>query len=58
MVIHPHISIDSKVMTGKPCIKGTRITVELIFEKLAEGMTHEAVLADHPRLTADDILWS
>ena len=53
---HERISIDPAIMVGKPCIQGTRITVELILEKLAAGMTYEEILKDHPRLTRDDIL--
>jgi len=49
------ISIDSDVMVGKPVIKGTRITVELILEKLAHGQTHVDIIGSHPRLTEDDI---
>jgi uncharacterized protein (DUF433 family) len=43
------------VMMGKPVIAGTRITVELILEKLAAGETVEQVLAAHPRLNEDAI---
>jgi len=46
---------DPKVMMGKPVIKGTRITVELILEKLAAGETIEQILAAHPRLTREAI---
>jgi len=46
---------DPKIMMGKPVISGTRITVELILEKLAAGETEEDVLAAHPRLTKDAI---
>ena len=46
---------DPAVMMGKPVIKGTRITVELILEKLAAGETVEAILAVHPRLTAEAV---
>lgn len=53
---HERINIDPKVMVGKPCIKGTRITVELILEKLAAGLSYEQILADHPRLVREDIL--
>ena len=44
------------VMMGKPVVAGTRITVELILEKLAEGETVEQVLDAHPRLTREAIL--
>jgi uncharacterized protein (DUF433 family) len=42
---------DPQVMMGKPVVAGTRITVELILEKLAAGETTEQILAAHPRLT-------
>jgi uncharacterized protein (DUF433 family) len=44
------------VMMGKPVVAGTRITVELILEKLAAGETAEQILAAHPRLTPAAIL--
>ncbi|MFQ6054897.1 MAG: DUF433 domain-containing protein [Methanosarcinales archaeon] len=47
---------DPKVMMGKPVIAGTRITVELILEKLAAGETIEQILEAHPRLTSEDVL--
>ena len=50
------ISINPKVMMGKPCIKGTRITVADILQWLASGMTQEEVLNDYPSLNKDDIL--
>jgi uncharacterized protein (DUF433 family) len=50
------ITSDPKVMMGKPTIAGTRITVELILEKLAAGETTEQILSEHPRLTAEDVL--
>jgi uncharacterized protein (DUF433 family) len=46
---------DPRVMMGKPVIAGTRITVELILEKLAAGETTAQILAAHPRLTSADI---
>ena len=46
---------DPNVMMGKPVIAGTRITVELILEKLAAGETYEQLLEAHPRLTREDI---
>ena len=51
-----HILSDPKVMMGKPVIAGTRITVELILEKLAAGETIEQLLESHPRLTRKDVL--
>lgn len=45
------IQSDPKIMMGKPVIAGTRITVELILEKLAAGETIEQLLAAHPRLS-------
>lgn len=50
------IQSDPKVMMGKPVITGTRITVELILEKLAAGETIEQLLEAHPRLTQKAIL--
>jgi uncharacterized protein (DUF433 family) len=49
------IAIDPAVMTGKPVIRGTRITVELILRKLAEGATEADLLEDYPHLTTEDI---
>ncbi|BBD67295.1 hypothetical protein NIES4072_54120 [Nostoc commune NIES-4072] len=46
---------DPKIMMGKPVISGTRITVELILEKLAAGETPEQMLEAHPRLTDEGI---
>ena len=46
---------DPKVMMGKPVIKGTRITVELILEKLAAGETPEQIIEAHPRLPREAI---
>ncbi len=50
------ITIDPKVMLGKPCIKGTRITVELILEKLAGGATVEWILDSYPHIKREDVL--
>ncbi len=46
---------DPKVMMGKPVVAGTRITVELILEKLAAGETVEQILQAHPRLTSEGV---
>ncbi len=49
------IEINPKVMLGKPVIRGTRIPVELILRKLAEGSREEDLLDAYPRLTREDI---
>ena len=49
------IRSDPLVMMGKPVITGTRITVELVLEKLAAGETIEQILDAHPRLTHEAI---
>jgi uncharacterized protein (DUF433 family) len=51
----PLIASDPKVMMGKPVVAGTRITVELILEKLAAGETIEQIVSEHPRLTSEAI---
>lgn len=49
------IEINPQVMLGKPVIRGTRITVEIILKKLAQNISIDEILADYPRLTRDDI---
>ena len=49
------IEINPKVMLGKPIIRGTRITVELILRKLGEGATERDLLEAYPQLTKQDI---
>ncbi len=49
------IESDPAVMMGKPVIAGTRITVELVLEKLAAGETVEQILDAHPRLTRESL---
>jgi uncharacterized protein (DUF433 family) len=50
------IVIDERVMVGKPIIKGTRITVEAIIRKLAEGVTTKGILEDYPSLDTKDVM--
>jgi uncharacterized protein (DUF433 family) len=49
------IEIDPDVMLGKPVIRGTRVTVELLLRKLSEGATAETLLDAYPYLTREDI---
>ncbi len=50
------ITIDPGIRSGKPCIRGMRITVGDVLSWLATGMTFEDILNDYPDLTQDDIL--
>ena len=50
------IQVDPDVMLGKPVIAGTRITVELILEKMAAGETIGQILEEYPQLTREGIL--
>lgn len=50
-----YIYSDFKIMMGKPIIIGTRISVELVLEKIAAGETFEQILEAHPRLTDEAI---
>jgi uncharacterized protein (DUF433 family) len=50
-----HISVNPSVRSGKPCIKGTRITVYDVLEYLAGGMSEEEILSDFPDLTLENI---
>ena len=52
---HERIEMNPEIMGGKPVIRGTRVPVEMILRKLGAGMTPEAIVADHPRLTLEDI---
>ncbi len=49
------IAVTPGIRSGKPCIKGTRMTVYDILEYLAGGMTEAQILADFPDLTAEDL---
>ena len=55
LVSHGRIAVDAGVMLGKPCIKGTRITVELILRKLGAGRSFADLLEAYPRLTEEDL---
>jgi len=52
----PLIVVDPDIMLGKPVIAGTRITVELILEKMAAGETIDQILDEYPQLTKEGIL--
>ena len=51
-----YIATDPGVLVGKPCIKGTRISVELILEWFANGWSMEDILEAYPHLSQDQVL--
>ncbi len=51
-----YIEINPNIRFGKPCIKGTRISVYDVLSWLASGMSFEDILSDFPQLTKDQIL--
>lgn len=56
--MHPllnRIGIDPNVCFGKPCVRGTRIWVSLLLDRLADGESEAELLADYPQLAAEDI---
>ena len=50
------IAVDPNILLGKPAIKGTRISVELILGWLANGWSYEDILESYPHITREDIL--
>lgn len=55
MDLHSYIEVNPRVMMGKPVVKGTRITVEMILESLSAGESIDNLLASYPRLTKESI---
>jgi uncharacterized protein (DUF433 family) len=49
------IIADPKILVGKPVIKGTRISVELVLDLMAQGWTDEQIMASYPHITAEDL---
>lgn len=50
-----HITADNTILSGKPTVKGTRISVEHIIGLLAQGWTEQQILENYPRLTAESL---
>lgn len=50
-----HIIVDPEVLVGKPTIKGTRISVELLLDRFADGWSHDDILGAYPHLTREQI---
>jgi uncharacterized protein (DUF433 family) len=55
MIWQDHIISDGQVLLGKPILKGTRISVELILELFEAGWTEKQILESYPSLTTDSI---
>jgi len=52
---HDRITMDPRILVGKPVVKGTRISIELVVDLLAAGWTHEQILDSYPTLTELDV---
>ena len=53
--VNDHIESNPKIMFGKPVIKGTRIPVDIVLEKMAHGNTFDDILEDYPQITVQSI---
>ena len=50
-----HITVDPQFQVGKPIVRGTRISVELVIDLVASGWTHQQILDSYPTLKSDDV---
>jgi uncharacterized protein (DUF433 family) len=55
MALPDRIVVDASILTGKPAVRGTRISVALVVELLAGGWSHGQILASYPHLAEEDI---
>ena len=55
MTLLNRITVDPAICHGKPCIRGMRWPVEIIFDLLGSGMTVDDIISDHPELEREDI---
>ena len=55
MALPERLTIDPEILSGKPVIRGSRISAELVLDLLAHGMSEAEILADFPDLTHDDL---
>ena len=53
---HDRITLDPAILVGKPCIKGTRISVEFVIDLLSQGWTTDKILEQYDHLTHEDLL--
>jgi uncharacterized protein (DUF433 family) len=52
---HDRITVDPRILVGKPVVKGTRIAVEMVVDLLAAGWTHQQILDSYPTLADEDV---
>ena len=52
---HPRITSDPEILSGKPCVRGTRLSVEFILELIASGASRDEITRAYPQLTAADV---
>jgi uncharacterized protein (DUF433 family) len=55
LVMYERITVEANKMAGQPCIRGLRIPVATVVAMVADGMTNEEILHEHPDLEAEDI---
>ena len=53
---HERITLDPKVLAGKPVIRGTRLAVEFVIGLMADGWTEADILSNYPGITREDII--
>ena len=53
---HPRITLDPKVLLGKPVISGTRLSVEFVIGLMADGWSETEILANYPGITHADVI--
>ena len=56
MADHPRIAVDPDVLTGKPVIRGARLSVEFVIGLMADGWTEADILQNYPAIVHDDII--
>jgi uncharacterized protein (DUF433 family) len=52
---HDHVTVDPRILVGKPVVKGTRISVEMVIDLLAAGWTQRQILDSYPSLRPDHV---
>ncbi len=55
MILTERIVVDPEILTGKPVVRGTRISVEMVVDLLAAGWSHDQILTSYPHLSEEDI---